>query len=122
MVPRSRSCSPLLFYRVSDQLLSGALPCAAPSSMLEGGRRGLRAHLQAAAGAQGAAERLEPAVGRGAPGCALHFVAERRGSLWGRQGGGGLGGSKEERGGETGSAVPAEVEKGRAPHLSGNIG
>lgn len=78
--------------------------------------------LQAAAGAQGLAERLEPAVGRGAPGCALHSIAERRGSLWGRQGGGGLGGSKEERGGETGSAVPAEVEKGRAPHLSRNIG
>ncbi|KAL9868139.1 uncharacterized protein GJ701_000048 [Geothlypis trichas] len=47
VVPRSRSCSPLLLSRGSDQLLSGALPCAAPSSMLEGGRRGLRAHVRA---------------------------------------------------------------------------
>lgn len=109
--------------------------------MLEGARRGLRAHvraplragcclpppptplllLQAAPGTQGLAELLEPAVGRGAPGCALHSVAERRGSLWGRQGGGGWGGNNEERGGETGSAFPAQVEKGRAPHLSRNM-
>lgn len=78
--------------------------------------------LQAAAGGQGLAELPEPAAGRDATGCALRPAAERRGSLWGRRGGGGWGGSKEKRGGGTGGAFSAQVGKGRARHLSWDIG
>ncbi|XP_056338803.1 uncharacterized protein LOC130248810 [Oenanthe melanoleuca] len=137
---RFRGAAPAsLSSRGSDQLLSGALPCAAPSSMLEGGRRGLRAHVRAplragcclppppppppptsappaagggcarAGGAAGAG------CGTGRAGRALHSAAERRGSLWGRQGGGGWGGSKEEREEKPAAPSPPRWRRGGPP-------